>query len=110
MLGGGYHPDTLRVTDFVARLDGDEFVILLPETGPEAAEVITRKVRRNNLMMMQKNGWPVTLSIGVATFISPPSAVDEILKISDGLMYAAKNEGKNAIKSEVFGREEKRPQ
>jgi diguanylate cyclase (GGDEF)-like protein len=95
--------NNIRLSDTVARLGGDEFAILLPETGPELAEAITRKVQKINLEIMQKNGWPVTFSIGVATFISPPSTVDEILKISDNLMYAAKNNGKNMIKYEVSG-------
>jgi PleD family two-component response regulator len=46
------------------------------------------------------------LSIGAVTFLSPPSTVDEMLKISDDLMYAAKNNGKNIIKYEVFCKEE----
>ena len=84
-------------------MGGDEFAILLPETGPELAEAITRKIQKINLELMQKNGWPVTFSIGVVTFISPPSTVDEILKRSDNLMYSAKNNGKNTIKYEVSG-------
>jgi diguanylate cyclase (GGDEF)-like protein len=95
--------DNIRLTDTVARVGGDEFAILLPETGPELAEAITRKVQKINLEIMQKNGWPVTFSIGVVTFINPPSTVDEILKISDNLMYFAKNNGKNTIKYEVSG-------
>lgn len=95
--------NNIRLTDTVARVGGDEFAILLPETGPELAEAITRKVQKINLEIMQKNGWPVTFSIGVVTFINPPSTVDEILKISDNLMYFAKNNGKNTIKYEVSG-------
>jgi diguanylate cyclase (GGDEF)-like protein len=95
--------NNIRLTDIVARLGGDEFAILLPETGPELAEAITRKVQKINLEIMQKNGWPVTFSIGVVTFLAPPSTVDEILKISDNVMYAAKNNGKNMIKYEVSG-------
>jgi diguanylate cyclase (GGDEF)-like protein len=93
----------IRLMDTVARLGGDEFAILLPETGPELAEAITRKVQKINLEIMQKNGWPVTFSIGVVTFIHPPTTVDEILKISDNAMYTAKNNGKNMIKHEVSG-------
>jgi diguanylate cyclase (GGDEF)-like protein len=93
----------IRATDILARLGGDEFVILLPETGPEPAHVITNKVQKFNQDVMQKNNWPVTLSIGVVSFIHPPSTVDEMLKKSDDLMYAAKNSGKNTIKFEVFG-------
>ncbi|MCJ7782316.1 MAG: diguanylate cyclase [Desulfobacterales bacterium] len=95
--------NNIRLTDTVARVGGDEFSILLPETGPDLAEAITRKVQKINLEIMQKNGWPVTFSIGVVTFINPPSTVDEILKVSDNLMYGAKNNGKNTIKYEVAG-------
>jgi diguanylate cyclase (GGDEF)-like protein len=96
--------NNIRATDIVGRLGGDEFAILLPETGPEPAEVITRKVQKVNLDVMQKNEWPVTFSIGVVTFVSPPSTVDEMLKISDGVMYAAKKTNKNAIKYKIFGK------
>jgi diguanylate cyclase (GGDEF)-like protein len=95
--------NNIRLIDTVVRMGGDEFAILLPETGPEAAKAITRKIQKINLELMQKNGWPVTFSIGVVTFISPPSTVDEILKRSDNLMYSAKNNGKNTIKYEVSG-------
>lgn len=95
--------NNIRATDIVGRLGGDEFAILLPETGPEPAEVITHKVQKVNLDVMQKNEWPVTFSIGVVTFLGPPSTVDEMLKISDGVMYAAKKTNKNAIKYEIFG-------
>lgn len=98
--------NNIRATDIVGRLGGDEFAILLPETGPEPAEVITHKVQKVNLDVMQKNEWPVTFSIGVVTFVSPPSTVDEMLKISDGVMYAAKKTNKNAIKYEIFGKSE----
>ena len=96
--------NNIRATDIVARIGGDEFIILLPETGPESAGVITDKIQKISLDLVQKNQWPVTLSLGVATFILPPSTVDEMLKISDGLMYAAKNNGKNKIKYEAFGK------
>jgi PleD family two-component response regulator len=55
---------------------------------------------------MRKHGWPVTLSIGVVTFMSPPSTVDEVLRISDRLMYTAKNNGKNTIQYEILGARE----
>jgi len=94
----------VRVTDIVARLGGDEFVILLPETGPEPAQAITQKSQRLYSVAIRNNDWPVTFSMGVATFIRPPSSVDEMLKISDDLMYAAKKNGKNTIQFEVFGK------
>jgi diguanylate cyclase (GGDEF)-like protein len=95
--------ENIRVTDTVARLGGDEFAILLPETGRHMAEQIMQRIQKANLDIMQKHGWPVTLSIGVATFTSPPSTVDETFRISDQLMYVAKTKGKNSIQYEVFG-------
>jgi diguanylate cyclase (GGDEF)-like protein len=98
--------NNIRLTDTVVRMGGDEFAILLPEAGPELAETIIRRVQKINLEMMQENGWPVTFSIGVVTFMTPPSSVDEILKRTDNLMYGAKNTGKNAIKYEISGTRE----
>jgi len=92
----------IRATDTVARLGGDEFAILMPETGRNVAEVIMRKVQKINLDIMREHRWPITLSIGVVTFINPPSTVDETLRISDQLMYTAKNNGKNTIQYQVF--------
>ncbi len=98
--------ENIRVTDTVARLGGDEFAILLPETGRSAAETILRKIRKINLDIMKSHGWPVTLSIGVVTFARPPSTVDETLRKADRMMYAAKNNGKDGIRYEVYGTRE----
>lgn len=51
---------------------------------------------------MEKSGWPVTFSIGAVTFLSPPPAVDEMIRMADDLMYSVKNSGKNQIKYTVF--------
>lgn len=51
---------------------------------------------------MKSNSWPVTFSIGLATFLKPPRNVDELIKKTDSLMYVAKNSGKNSIRSEII--------
>jgi diguanylate cyclase (GGDEF)-like protein len=95
--------DNLRETDIVARVGGDEFVILLTETGVENAKVVINKIQKNLLNIMNKNNWPVTFSIGLATFLNPPNSIDKMIKEADRIMYSAKNNGKNMIKSEVIG-------
>jgi len=95
--------NNIRETDSLARLGGDEFAILLPETGPELAELITRRIQKSSSEVLRKREWSVTLSIGVATFAGPPLTVDEVVNLSDDLMYGAKKEGKNRIKYGVFG-------
>ena len=87
----------IRAIDTVARLGGDEFIILLTETNSKSAFSVVHKLQKELLAIMEKNGWPVTFSIGVATFDKPPSGIDVILKEADGLMYAAKQTGKNKI-------------
>jgi diguanylate cyclase (GGDEF)-like protein len=93
--------NNVRATDIVARLGGDEFAILLPETGRQAAEIVIQKIQNILLDTMQEHDWPVTFSIGVVTFATPPPTVDAMIRTADGVMYAVKNGGKNMIKHEV---------
>jgi PleD family two-component response regulator len=51
---------------------------------------------------MEKHGWPVTFSIGVATFHTTPETLDELIAKADALMYLVKQGGKNAIRQEVY--------
>lgn len=93
-----------RSMDVPARIGGDEFVILLPEAGRDAAAEIAVKLQQKLTDAMQDEGWPVTGSFGVATFITAPTCVDELLKQSDLLLYGAKQKGKNMICHEVIQR------
>ncbi|TCV84096.1 GGDEF domain-containing protein [Sulfurirhabdus autotrophica] len=88
----------IRSSDFAGRLGGDEFVILLPETGEDSAEVIAKKLQNELLAGMKLHQWPVTFSIGVATFVLSPKDVGEMLKCADRLMYEVKQGGKNQVK------------
>jgi len=87
----------LRKTDFVARVGGDEFVVLLPETNKQTAPIVMSNMQRALLKEMDENGWSVTFSIGVLTLTSPQISVDEMLGRVDQLMYVVKNGGKNNI-------------
>lgn len=93
----------LRATDMVARIAGDEFTILLPETGHEEAEMVIARVRRALSATMQRNGWLVTFSIGVVTYVTPPPGIDALIKFADDLMYSVKRSGKNSVRHEVYG-------
>lgn len=88
----------LRASDLVARLGGDEFALLLPETGPDAAEVVGRKVQSRLLSEAEAQGWSVTFSIGVLTCLTPPETVEEAIYAADALMYSVKKSRKNMIK------------
>lgn len=94
--------DTLQANtrnyDVVARLGGDEFLLLLPETDPQTAQAVVDRVQKSLRTTMEQNGWPVTFSIGAATFLHPPDSVDEMIHAADKLMYAVKSAGKNGVK------------
>jgi diguanylate cyclase (GGDEF)-like protein len=91
----------VRAVDVVARLGGDEFAILMPETDERAAQVVIRRVRRQLLEAARREGWPVTFSAGLITWVEPPSSVDEMLRAADELMYSAKRHGKNRVSHTV---------
>ncbi|MDP2961269.1 MAG: GGDEF domain-containing protein, partial [Sulfurimicrobium sp.] len=97
----------IRTTDVAGRLGGDEFAILLPEAGREAAGAIASKLQQQLTRRMQKDGWPVTASLGVATFMTPPERVDDLMKQADKLMYSAKQKGKDMFWHEVIQAQKK---
>jgi len=87
----------LRKTDFLARMGGDEFVVLLPETDQKAAKITVSKIQFALLDEMQRHNWPVTFSIGVLTCLDAQITPDELIKRADDLMYSVKKTGKNSI-------------
>ena len=91
----------IRSVDIFARIGGDEFVILFPETGGGPVQSVAEKIQAQIQTGMEANRWHVTASIGVVTFEQPPSSVDEILRLSDMVMYKAKHKGKNCIMYET---------
>ncbi len=91
----------VRVIDVVARLGGDEFCILLGETSELAAMAISRKLQGLLMDLTESRRFPVTFSIGVATFEKPPQGVEDLISAADALMYDAKKAGKNQIRSAV---------
>jgi diguanylate cyclase (GGDEF)-like protein/PAS domain S-box-containing protein len=91
---------SVRASDVVARLSGDEFVMLVLETaGAQQARIVARKVLSSLLrpVLLRGQECRVTASIGIALY--PQHALDEaaLMKSADLAMYAAKEEGKNCF-------------
>jgi diguanylate cyclase (GGDEF)-like protein len=92
----------IRNVDTVARLGGDEFAILFPEAKAEEAKHTPEMIRRLVLELENNNHWPITFSMGVATFSEPPGSVEEMMEFADKLMYSAKTRGKNGVAFESW--------
>lgn len=92
----------LRSTDLPARLGGDEFAVMLPGLDARGASQATQILQSRLLSAMEHRGWPITFSIGLATFTAALDSADEMIKRADMLMYKMKREGKGGISEQVF--------
>lgn len=92
----------LRETDFLARIGGEEFVVLLPETSLEDAKSAAEKLRKGVEaceFVYDGKPVPITMSGGVATF-HHGDEVDEVYLRADKALYRAKDKGRNRFITE----------
>lgn len=89
----------LRASDMIGRYGGEEFMLILTETGIEESAVLCEKIR--NLVQRQRfavdglTEITVTISIGVAGGMGPQLRMDTLIRDADAAMYSAKSLGRN---------------
>lgn len=90
-----------RTEDTVARIGGEEFAILLPDTNRLGAAVLAERIRsaiERERVILAERVVPITISIGVASFATElVESVDQLLSIADQRLYLAKKNGRNRI-------------
>jgi len=100
-----------RETDVVARFGGDEFALILPDTGSEGAAAVGERVRDrvNAHGFLRGDGLDIhlTVSVGVATLPDVAASAEGLIQAADEAMYHVKDHGKNGIYIAGTGSEER---
>lgn len=93
---------TLRDFDICARLGGEEFAVLLPETNKSQAYEVAERLRlaiENSKVPLPSGGLPLTMtiSIGVSSMTSKDDNIDVLISKADKALYEAKKTGRNKV-------------
>ncbi|NBF40603.1 MAG: diguanylate cyclase, partial [Spirochaetes bacterium] len=91
--------EVIREHDVFGRLGGDEFGVLLPHSGEDAATRLAERLVEQMKTTPPPGGITIqpTLSIGVAALAGADMSVPELIKAADSAMYRAKRGGRNRI-------------
>jgi diguanylate cyclase (GGDEF)-like protein/PAS domain S-box-containing protein len=97
----GIMRETLREIDIIGRIGGEEFAVMLPETGLHEAAEIAERLRENvaRAEVVLEAGLPlrITISVGVATLQEKCTNLDILLNQADKALYQAKEGGRNRV-------------
>ena len=86
-----------RQSNVVARFGGDEFVILMPETSVDQAQILAERLRLWIATDPMLSEHQITGSFGVSTYPVHGSSVEDIMKVADAGMYVSKHAGGNKV-------------
>jgi diguanylate cyclase (GGDEF)-like protein len=92
--------NSLRNVDYVGRLGGEEFAVIMPGADGAVAYEIGERLRQrvmNAWLPTQVGAVRLTVSIGVATLTDEDTRIDDLLRRSDQALYMAKTNGRNRL-------------
>jgi diguanylate cyclase (GGDEF)-like protein len=85
----------IRDVDAIGRYGGEEFVMLIPDADKEAAFCLAERLRKELAKVKLEDLPPITISLGIATYPSDGTDIEELIKKADAAMYEAKQKGRN---------------
>jgi diguanylate cyclase (GGDEF)-like protein len=94
----------VREIDVVARIGGEEFALVLPETPPEDLGFLAERLRSEIEDLVVTNGAErikITASFGVANCPDGEGDIDTLLTDADDALYVAKKAGRNQVKTRI---------
>ncbi|CAM4342962.1 GGDEF domain-containing protein [Shewanella livingstonensis] len=86
----------VRESDILARIGGEEFAILLPDTDIDSAYIMAERIREAQ-QHYEQQAPAITISIGIATLCSQDKTFVDIFKRADKALYSSKNIGRNNV-------------
>ena len=90
---------SLRPGDILGRFGGEEFAVVLPETGLEFAEIVAERICAALPVVSGDEASRFTVSSGVAEFEADATEIKPTLDRADSALYQAKSEGRNRVVS-----------
>lgn len=98
--------NSLRSVDMIARIGGEEFVVVMPDTSGEFAEAVAERLRRRvseTSVTHEGIDQPVTVnvSIGLTMRTSDDKSVNDLIGRADKALYEAKNAGRNQVIADI---------
>lgn len=95
----------IRTEDILARIGGEEFSLLLPETDIDVANQVAERIRQTLAKLTIKGDWQggitMTVSLGVTSLKTTDDSFEQLFKRADKALYNAKDNGRNQV-SQLF--------
>ncbi len=93
----------LRASDVVARIGGDEFGVVIPNTGEEAAAGIVERIHKDiDSHNREKEDLPIGISIGWVISVQPVVSLTDLLKQADDNMYKEKLQRSDSTRENII--------
>jgi diguanylate cyclase (GGDEF)-like protein len=94
---------SMRTSDYAFRIGGDEFALLLPQSDPEQAAALTRRLRAAYAATIEplRLGVPLALDYGLAVYPDDGDQQEILIRVADERLYQLKNTARSSVSTET---------